>query len=276
MRVAILAIVASLCLSSCSDFLNQQIVRARVNAPSAPPLPILPLDDPQRVVLEGAASERLGPLPTGRLLGDSASSRLDLNSDPLTGGGLFILHYQVIWAGLELSSHQYSLLFGGNISQEDWKLLAYFGIGEATYHQDLLLQSDQLGNPGVRETLVHWTGSTTRFNSTLGLSAMSSLGRVQPFAALRILEGPNVDGTETNELPADNSFSLGQLVVDAGARIDAKPDLHFLAGLGWRTFTGGAIRGGDARVFMGFILDIGRFEDQRSPPDPVRSKSNVW
>ena len=259
MRIPVLALLGALVLSSCSDVLNQQIVRAQVSAPSAPPLPILPLDESERVVVQAGIAQRIGSYPSGGPLSDSAGSDLQLSFDPRSAGGIFILHYKAFWSGLELTDNLTSVLLGVNVQNADWKCIGFFGLGSTSFHQNLLLLQQKqvyLFETDTKDTLVPFSGSGSNTTTSLGFSAMFTNARVQPYVAIRFLGGPTVDGSTTDNPPATNAFSLGEALIYAGVRGDIAPRLHLLAGAGWRTFTGGLIHGNDWNVYLGASFDL--------------------
>jgi hypothetical protein len=267
MRIPVLAVLGALVLSSCSDVLNQQIVRAQVSAPSAPPLPILPLDESERLVVQAGIAQRLGSPPAGGPLTDTAGSNLQLSFDPQSFGGVFILHYKIFWSGLELSDDRTSVLLGVNVQNEDWKCLGYFGLGSTSFHQNLLLlqqKQDDLLFSDPKDTLVPLSGSISGVTTSVGISAMFTNGKVQPYLAIRFIGGPTVDGSTGSVPAAQNAFSLSQALVYAGVRGDVAPRLHLLAGAGWRTFTGGLIHGNDWNASVGASFDLGVVESHGS------------
>jgi len=277
MRVPVLSLLAALLLSSCSNVLNQQIVRAQVSAPSAPPLPILPVDEPERFVVQAGIAQRLGTPPAGRPLSDTAGSNLQLDFDPQTFGGLFVLHYKAFWSGIELASDRTSVLLGVNVQNEDWKCLGYFGLGSTSFHQNLLLRQ-QVDYFDVHDTLVPLVGTASNTTTSLGISAQFTNQKVQPFLAIRVLGGPTVEGSSGDQPNADNAFSLSQVLVYAGVRGDLAPRLHVLAGAGWRTFTGGLIQGSDWNAYLGASFDLGLAEHRTldlhslPPPEPAKTR----
>jgi len=276
MRIPVLAVLGALVLTSCSDVLTQQIVRAQVSAPSAPPLPILPLDESERVVVQAGIEQRLGSPPAGGPLTDTVGSNLQLSFDPHSTGGIFILHYKAFWSGLELTDDLTSVLLGVNVQNADWKCLGFFGLGSTSFHQNLLLLQQKqvyLFETDTKDTLVPFSGSTSNTTTSLGFSAMFTNAWFQPYVAIRFLGGPTVDGSTVDNPSANNAFSLSQALVYAGVRADLAPRLHVLAGAGWRTFTGGLIHGNDWNAYVGASFDLAmvsvepnRLENSRPVP----------
>ncbi|HXP89704.1 MAG TPA: hypothetical protein VN931_02130 [Fibrobacteria bacterium] len=258
MRIPILATLGMLLMSSCG--VQQRIIRAQVDAPSAPPIPILPLDESEHIVIQAGIAQRIGPCPTGGLLNDSGPTPLGLSFDPRTSGGLLGFHYKAIWAGFELSGNQTSCLFGTNTQVDNWKFLGFFGLGATSFHQSLQLQQPVVTSYAIedRDTVVSLSGSVSSITSTLGLSAMFTSGSIQPFVAFRFLEGPTVDGSSGGAFASTNAFSLSQALLYAGARTDLSQRFHVLAGGGWRTFTGGLIHGSDWNLYLGLGFDLAR------------------
>jgi hypothetical protein len=259
-------------LSGCDTVLQQSIVRAHVNYPEPPSLPILPLDPQQRVVLQGGLDRYITSLPLTGVLDDSSGNRLQLQMPSTSYSGNLFFHYKVLFLGLELGDRRSTFMAGTNIQADDWKCLAWAGFGFVDYSP--LVTYRQLVSTYDDDTVWRISTDSSKLNSTsltlsAGVSAMFGTGPVQPFVAARILTGPKVDGTDDGLLASDNSpaasngFSLTQAMLDGGMRIEPLPWLHAYVGAGGRTYLDKEIPGIDWKVYAGVSFDLLRADPER-------------